>query len=435
MKAVGFGCMNLLTLILFFLGGLTLSAQEIPVPGTQAFTATLDKLIDDALRNNPSLEAANAKIQASAAAVTYQQSPDPPLVGLEFMQSPVRFFPNLFNNQMEVDYSLQQMIPYPGKLSAMADVERKRTEMLQADRETQEQAIVRNVKNLYYELYLLHRKIEINRDSRDLVQGFVDIASRQYELGMGRLEDILRAQTELSSIANEEIVLEQQVKSMEGMLDALSDRPVTAEIGFIPEIQPAMESFDLTMLLGIAEKNRPELRSMLSNVEMQRAERFSAEKEYLPDFMVRGSYKQEMDGRDNWGMMIGMTLPFAPWSKQKYTAEKARTDANIREAQAESENMRNMVFAEVNDAVQKVESSKAQILLSEESAIPQARQTLESATASYQTGKGDFLMLIDVQRMLVMARLNYHMAVMNLLDSRSQLERAVGVSIEEINGK
>jgi outer membrane protein TolC len=70
--------------------------------------------------------------------------------------------------------------------------------------------------------------------------------------------------------------------------------------------------------------------------------------------------------------------------------------------------------------------------LSKESAIPQAQQTLVSAMAAYKTGKEEFLMLIDIQRMIAMAKLDYHMAVMNLLDSQSQLERAVGLSIDEI---
>jgi outer membrane protein TolC len=72
-------------------------------------------------------------------------------------------------------------------------------------------------------------------------------------------------------------------------------------------------------------------------------------------------------------------------------------------------------------------------MLSRESVIPQAEQTLESALSAYRTGKQEFLMLIDIQRMLVMAKLDYHMAVMTLLDSQSRLERAIGLSIDEIN--
>jgi cobalt-zinc-cadmium efflux system outer membrane protein len=392
----------------------------------------LDRIIDDALKNNPNLKAAGYKIDAAKASVNYSKSLDPPQVAVEFYQAPISAFPNPFKDQMEYDYSIQQMFPFPGKLGAMAKTEQKRKGMLTADRQTLEQEIVRNVKTLYFDLYLKYRQMEINHETQMLVRGFVDIARKQYEVGIGKQSDILRAQTELSSIGIDSIVLVQQRKSMEGMLNALCNRPVTAEIGFIPEIDPVLPDYDLSTLLAVAEKNRPELKSMLSSVEMQQAERSAAGKEYLPDFMVRGMYKQMTTTNDYWSLMIGATVPIAPWSFGKNSSASTRADANIKTAQGERDNMKNMIAAEVNDALLKVESSMERLKLSKESAIPQAQQTLVSAMAAYKTGKEEFLMLIDIQRMIAMAKLDYHMAVMNLLDSQSQLERAVGLSIDEI---
>ena len=48
------------------------------------------------------------------------KSLDPPQVAFEFYQSPISAFPNPFKDQMEYDYSIQQMFPFPGKLGAMA---------------------------------------------------------------------------------------------------------------------------------------------------------------------------------------------------------------------------------------------------------------------------------------------------------------------------
>lgn len=392
----------------------------------------LDRIIDDALKNNPSLKAASYKIDAAKASVSYSKSLDPPQVAIEFYQAPISSFPNPFKDQMEYDYSIQQMLPFPGKLGSMARTEQKRTEMLKADRQTRERDIVRNVKTLYFDLYLKYRQMEINHETRALVRSFVDIARKQYEVGMGKQSDILRAQTELSSLGIDSIVLVQQRKSMEGMLNALCNRPVTTEVGFIPEIDPLLPDYDLNALLAVAEKNRPELKSMQSGVEMQQAERSASGKEYLPDFMVRGMYKQMTSAPDNWSLMVGATVPIAPWSFGKNSSATTRAGANIKSAQGELDNMKNMIAAEVNDALLKVESSKERLKLSKESSIPQAQQTLISAMAAYKTGKEEFLMLIDIQRMIAMAKLDYHMAVMNLLDSQSQLERAVGLSVEEI---
>ena len=250
---------------------------------------------------------------------------------------------------------------------------------------------------------------------------------------MGKQADILRAQTELVSLANDSIVLIQQCKSLEGMINALCARPVDTEIGFVPEIIPLFPNYNLNSLMALAEKNRPELKSKITGIEMQRSEGLAARKDYLPDFMVKGTYKQMRQTKDDWGLMIGATIPVAPWSLGKYSAATERTSANIIEAQSELATMRNTIASEVNDALLKIESSKERVKLSKNTAIPQAKQTLESAQAAYRAGKQEFLMLIEIQRMLVMAKLDYHLAVMALLDSQSQLERAVGIPIDEID--
>jgi outer membrane protein TolC len=131
--------------------------------------------------------------------------------------------------------------------------------------------------------------------------------------------------------------------------------------------------------------------------------------------------------------MVGATIPVAPWSIKKYSSGTQRTDANIRTAQSDKISMHNMITSEVNDALLKLQSSQERLKLTKETTIPQAQQTLESAMSAYRTGKQEFLMLIDIQRMLVMAKLDYHMAVMNLLDSQSLLERAVGLNTDEID--
>jgi outer membrane protein TolC len=395
------------------------------------FNATLHGLIK-AAQNNPGLKAADAAVTASAASAHAQKSLDPPQVGIEFYQSPISAFPNPFKDQMEYDYSIQQMIPFPGKLGAMAGAERKRTEMLKADRRTREQDIVQKVKSLYFELYLKDRQMEINHETNTLVRGFVEIAQKQYQVGIGKQSDILRAQTELSSLVNDSIVLVQERKSMAGMLNALCNRPVTEEIATVTEIDPVTASFDVGTLTALANKNRPELRSMQTGIEMRQAELSAAQKEYLPDFMIRGMYKQMTQSADNWGLMVGATVPIAPWSLGKYSSGTARADATILGAQSDVVAMKNMIAAEVNDALLKMESAKGRLDLSRKTAIPQAQEALESALSAYRTGKQEFLMLIDIQRMQVMAKLDYHMAVMALLDSQGRIERAVGLDLDEI---
>ncbi len=408
----------------------TASAQVDSVANQQIFDTQLHELLQEVLSGNPSLKAAGYKVAVASAAS--KKSLDPPQVGVEFYQAPINSFPNPFKNQMEVDYSLQQMLPFPGKLSAMSSAEKKRSEMLDADKQTLADDLIRDVKTAYYELYFIDRKKEILLEKRGLLKNFEEIARKQYEVGIGTQSDILRAQTEISLITKDSIDLEQNRISALAMINALRNKPMDAVIPLLPEIQSPSLQLIIDKIMSLAEVNRSELVSMKLNTAMQQAELRAAKKEFYPDFMVRGTYKQMAENPDYWALMVGLSIPVAPWSLKKYSAGASSSEALVSQATQDYNAMHNMVASQVRDAVAKVECNQAQIQIIRQTIIPQATQTLQSVIAAYQTGKQDFLMLIDAERMLLMAKQDYHMAVMNFLASQAQLERAVGLSIEEI---
>jgi outer membrane protein TolC len=94
-----------------------------------------------------------------------------------------------------------------------------------------------------------------------------------------------------------------------------------------------------------------------------------------------------------------------------------------------------MTLFEVQDALVKVQTNQNLVMLYKNTVIPQAEQTLQSTIASYQTGKTEFLMLIDAYRMVLMSKLDYYMSVMSYMASQAALEQAVGMNINEIADK
>jgi len=391
------------------------------------YKATLDSILNQAINQNPSLQASKLKAESDRASVgTIGISP--PQAAVEFYQAPITSFPNPFKDQMEVDYSLQQEIPYPGKIGTMRLAEKNRVKMAETDAQTTKQELIRLVKVAFNELYLIDRQIDINSQNQNLMRSFEEIARKQYELGMGRQTDILRAQTELSRLMSDSIRLAQSRQSTVAMLNTYRNMFVETPIATIPEIAPVRIMLpSLDSLIFIANENRPELKSMQYNIAMQSAELASAKKEFYPDFMVRGTYKQMREQPDDWALMLGLNLPVAPWASGRYSAAVTRSNALVNQSQAEYKNMSNMIASQVKDALVKVTSSQAQVDLLKTTTIPQAQQTVQSAIAGYQTGKLDFLSLLDAQRMLLMAQLDYQMAIMNFITNQTDLERAIGI--------
>jgi outer membrane protein TolC len=158
-----------------------------------------------------------------------------------------------------------------------------------------------------------------------------------------------------------------------------------------------------------------------------------SKREYYPDLMARVMYKDmAMTKSDFWSAMVGISIPLAPWSSGKYTSKVQENELNVRKAEEEYASMRNMTLFEVQDALVRVQTSQNLVLLYKNTVIPQAEQTLQATLAAYQTGKTEFLMLIDAYRMVLMSKLDYHMSVMNYMTNQAALEQAVGISIAEI---
>ncbi|MEW6060891.1 MAG: TolC family protein [Bacteroidota bacterium] len=392
----------------------------------------LDSLIAEALKNNPQLRAAHNQTASSRTRINQVTSYDAPQAGIEFYQTPIQSL-NPIKSGMETDYFIQQMVPFPGKLSLMGRAAENNAAMVEQGANALERKIIRDLKSAYYELYLVQRKISINVENQDLMRRFVDIASKQYEVGMGKQPDVLRAQTELSQLVNEGINLQKEKRSIESMVNTILSRPANEPLGYVPDIDSDIPTLTYEKLKPIAEEHRPELKAMTFNIEMNKSEVAVSKKEYYPDFMVRVMYKNmALTGNDFWSAMVGVSIPLTPWSSGKYTSKVEENELNVQKAENDFAAMRNMVLYDIQDALVKVQSNRNLVLLYKNTVIPQAEQTLQSTVAAYQTGKTEFLMLIDAYRMVLMSKLDYHMSVMNYMASQAALEQAVGLEMNQI---
>jgi len=413
--------------ILLGLGVYATSSAQVNSP------LVLDSLVAEALRSNPQLRAARNKASALLTRVSQVTSWESPQLGVEFFQTPVKSFPNPVKDWMENDYFIQQMFPFPGKLSAMGRAAENQAAMTEQDYSALKRKIIRDLKSAYFELYLVQRKIQVNAENQDLLRSFVDIARKQYEVGMGKQADVLRAQTELSTLVNAGISLDKEKRVVESMINTILSRPPASPLGQVPDIESDIPQWDFDQIEPVALENRPELKAMNYGIEMNKAEVTSAKREYLPDFMTKLSYKDMAQTKDDfWSVMVGITIPLAPWSSGKYTSKTEETELNVKKAEDEFASMKNMVLFDVQQALVNVQTNRNLVLLYKNTVIPQAEQTLQSTTASYQTGKTEFLMLIDAYRMVLMSKLDYYMAVMNFMSSQAQLEQAVGLDMSDI---
>lgn len=393
----------------------------------------LDSLITEALQNNPQLKASRLKYLSDEKKIKQVTSWEAPQIGIEFFQIPTTSFPNPLKNNMEMDYYIQQMIPFPGKLNAMGLSAANNAKMREEQFSALKNKIIRELKTAYYELYYVQKKIKINKDNQELLKQFIEIAKKQYEVGMGKQPDIIRAQTELSSLINDEINLYKEKRDVETMLNTILNRPPYQSFNEIEKIYEEVPEYNYQQLLSVVLSIRPELKEMNYNIEMYKSELKASKLEFYPDIMARVMYKNMIDTKnDFWSAMVGVNIPLSLWSKDKYYGKVEENELNIKAAEEQYNSMKNMISYEVQNAIVKLGTNKNLYELNKNTIVPQAEQTLQSTLAAYKTGKTEFLMLIDAYRMLFMAKLDFYMSEMNLMQAIAQLEQAVGLPLEKI---
>jgi outer membrane protein TolC len=315
---------------------------------------SLAGLVAQALEDNRSIKAAEFRIKSLHSAPGHTWYLEPPQVGVEFYQAPIKSFPDPLREQTEIDYSIQQAFPFPGKNSSRIDAEHKHAEMSESDLAALRRKVIREIKTGYYELYLDDQRLEINRQNLALMNRLIEIARRQYEVGLGRQADILRAQIEATSLKSDSITLRQSRQATQGMLNAALGRQTGQPIATDDSLVPAAADWTAAQIESLLESNHPDLKGMQAAIRMREAERSVAKKEYWPDFMVGGSYKDMLrmpsgshvgELRDYWSVMVSMNVPVAFWSLPKYKAGVVQSDANLGQAREEYAEMRNLVSA------------------------------------------------------------------------------------------
>ena len=110
-------------------------------------------------------------------------------------------------------------------------------------------------------------------------------------------------------------------------------------------------------------------------------------------------------------------------------AEKELTLAAV---EAEYENVRIGVLAEIESLRAELERNRKRVELYKGGILIQAQQSLESAHAGYQVGKVDFLTLINNWMMLQNYELQYFFALSNFHRSLASYELAIGEEIAEL---
>jgi outer membrane protein TolC len=244
-------------------------------------------------------------------------------------------------------------------------------------------------------------------------------------------QDVFKSQVERSKMLDMRISLQQQRRSLETALNALLFRSPETKVGKISDFEIRPWQFSAVDLRKTAWANRPIVKSLQAQIDKGEAGHKLAEKEFYPDFNLAFEYMQRDrtatdEGLDMYSLGVTFNLPVEQSRRHAMIAE---SDSEVRMANFELDGLRNTIDSAISDLLAKLERREKLVTLYETGIIPQAEQSLESATIGYRVNKVDFLNLLDSRLTLFSYQQELYESQAEYMMTLAQLEAVVATDL------
>lgn len=385
-------------------------------------TLTLGEAVAEALAENPALKASQSEVDAQKARIAIAKSLDDPEAGVEFYDVPIDTAD--VTKSFEINYSLIQKFPFPGKRSSLGKSAENNYLAQKSFYEGDRLALQVQTEHAFHDLYFVERSLRINRELVGLWRKLAGSEQALYTTGKESAQNFLRAKLELERLQTETALLEAQKIGAQARLNILRHRdpgePIhLAEIERHEHPFPSYEEFERSVL-----KKHPELKGVEYQMASSKDQLSFAKKQaVLPDLKLRGTYAQHFNSIDNWTAEAMINIPFL-WGKSRKELKTARAMAVASEHKLAG--VKDEKLASLKEAYARWESARQSHRLFQGKILPNALMALKSAQSAYETGEEDFLNYVDTARQFQSAKLGALKSLVEYQQAITDLKMSVG---------
>jgi cobalt-zinc-cadmium efflux system outer membrane protein len=406
------------------------ATDRVAVPAL-AEDSSLDAYLRYAALNNAGLEAAFNLWAAALERIPQERAlPDP------------RFNYGYFIQEVETRVGAQrqkldltQVFPWFGTLAVKGGRAVAGANVARQKYEAAKLKLFYNVKNAYYDYYYLGRARAITAENMRLMSDLENVARAKYTAGTAPHAAVIKAQVELGRLQDQLKTLEDMRNPVVATLNAALNRDLTAQLPWPTAISNVTVSLSDERLSAWLGTNNPELNALDSSADQSASSVALAKKGFYPNITlgvgVVDTADSEMAGVDESGKdpivgMIGLTLPI--WYGKN---RAARREAEARHAAVLKQRVdrHSALLADLQMALFGLRDASRKIDLYGDTLVPKAKQSLNATRQGFESGKQDFLSLVDAERLLLEFQLMHEQALVNRVKRIAELEMLVGKNL------
>ncbi len=395
-----------------------------PPPSVQPLRLSRQQAIDQALANNPSLAAARAQVEEARAAVVQAGQIPNPTVTADVTGQPNLLKPGSATGN---DQYFGFTVPFPGRLGLQRDVARAQLHASEFNVTQLQQQVASQAAQAYDAILVALRHRDDLTQSKQLATDFVQKTQARFLAGTVARVDVVKAQTDLASAENDLITNERAIATAEASLNRILGRMAGAPLETTDTLAVPPAIPDVTVLQQIAVNSRPEIKSLLAQLQGARSATRLAKEFWAPDFNLSAG-RNAVDGAPATfisSATIGIPLFF--WQHQR--GEVAAAEHREQELAADLADTQAQVSLDVQTAFANASTSLRQAIFIRDQLLPEAQEVYRVASVSYGLGGSSALDLLDAKRTLLAAEAQYVDALGAANDALAALEQAIGAPL------
>lgn len=427
--------MALLTLFAF-----TANAQE----AAPTMHLTLDKAIELALSENPTMKVAEKEIELKEVSKTEAWQNLLPTVSLtgsvtynikvaEIKTSMGSFKmgmddSNTWNGALQVSLPLYAPAVYQTMSLTKSDlqlaVEKSRGSKID---------LVNQVTKAYYQLMLAQDSYNVLNENYKLAETNFNIVNAMYEQGRVSEYDKISAEVQKNSAWPSVVSGKNAVEIAKLQLKVLMG--ITADVDLVIDDNLKNHEAEMTMAANneIDLSNNSSLRQIDMQGELLGRQRKLMKTSYLPTLSLVGSYQYQSMSNTNWevnkfnwsnasSLTLSLNIPIFKASNQTQLKSNKIQQYQLAETRINTERMLGMQAQSYIDNMTK----SAEQLQSNKNAVELAQKGLEISQKRYDVGRGTILELTNSQVSLTNVKLSYNNTIYDYLVAKSELNKVLG---------
>ena len=433
---------KLLMLVSVFLFAGYTQAQEVK----ETLTLTLDKALEIALSENPTIKVADEEIALKE--VTYKETwqtllPEVSLTGSwqHTIQAAVMKLNDMEfkmgkdgTNTVAGVASVSLPIFAPAVYKAMS-MTKTDIELAAEKARASKQDLVNQVTKAYYQLMLAQDSHEVLKQSFAVAEENYNVVNAKYQQGSVSEFDKISAQVQMNSVKPNVISAANAVALSQLQLKVLMG--ITADVDL--KIDDSLNNYETSVFANQMEQtneglaNNTTIRQLELNKKMLQQNRKSLYSNFMPTLAAQLNYQYQSLYNDNWNVFdyawsgsstLAFSLSIPLYRASNFTKLKSNR-IQMNQLDQNRLNVERQLNMQMQSYQKNMKASSEQVSSNKEN-VEQAKKAVEISTKRYEVGKGTVLELNNSQVQLTQAELTYNQSIYDYLVAKADLDLVLG---------